>query len=144
MSTIPPYEAIRNLLGTYCQVMDAGDWQGLGELLADAELQDEQGRVIARGATAVTTLWTHMVRLYDGSPRTRHLVTGPVIEVEGDTAVCRSSFAVLQQVEGGPLQSVAAGRYRDTFAATDGRWHFTSRQFFLDQEGDMREHKVDL
>lgn len=144
MSTVPPYEAIRNLLGTYCEVMDAGDWQALGALLAHAELQDEHGRVIARGATAVADLWSRMVRRYDGSPRTRHLVTGPVIEVDGETAVCRSSFAVLQQVMGGPLQLVAAGRYRDTFATTDGRWHFTSRQFFLDQEGDMSRHMVDL
>jgi 3-phenylpropionate/cinnamic acid dioxygenase small subunit len=137
------HEAVRNLLGSYCEAMDAGDWMAFGALFERGELQDERGRVIARGAAAVTDLWTRMVRLHDGSPRTRHLVTGPVIEVDGGTATCRSSFAVLQQVGDGPLQPIAAGRYRDTFSA-DGGWHFTSRQFLLDQEGDLSQHMVDL
>ncbi len=138
------YEQIRNLLGTYCEVMDAGDWEGLGALFADGSLQDEQGRDVARGAEAVTALWTAMVRRYDGSPLTRHLVSGPIIEVDGDNAVCRSSFLALQKPPGGTLIPVAAGRYRDAFACTDGSWHFTTRQFFLDQEGDMTQHMVDL
>jgi ketosteroid isomerase-like protein len=138
------HEAIRNLLGSYCEVMDAGDWDGLGALFAQGALLDDKQREIARGAAAVTALWTAMVRRYDGSPRTRHLVSGPIIEVDGDTATCRSSFLALQQVDGGPLQPLAAGRYRDTFAIMDGRWQFTSRQFFLDQEGDLSQHMVDL
>lgn len=138
------HEAIRNLLGTYCEVMDAGDFTALGEMFADGRLTDERGRQIAAGAEEVTQLWTAMVRLYDGSPRTRHLVTGPVIEVDGSTASCRSSFAVLQHQPSGPLIPVAAGRYRDSFTCTDGRWHFTVRQFFLDQTGDMSMHMVDL
>ncbi len=138
------YEAIRNLLGTYCEVMDAGDFAALGALFADAVMADEKDRQIARGADEVTALWTAMVRLYDGSPCTRHLVTGPVIDVAGDTATCRSSFLVAQKPPGGELKVVAAGRYRDAFACTDGRWHFCRRQFFLDQEGDMTQHMVDL
>jgi 3-phenylpropionate/cinnamic acid dioxygenase small subunit len=142
--SIPPYEAIRNLLGTYCEVMDKGDWDALGGLFAEGVLLDEQGREIARGQQAIAALWTAMVRRYDGSPRTRHLVTGPIIEVDGDTAVCRSSFLALQQPPEGTLIPVAAGRYRDEFACTAGIWHFTSRQFFLEQEGDMTQHMVDL
>lgn len=138
------HEAIRNLLGSYCEVMDAGDWDGLGALFAQGALLDDKEREIARGAAAVTALWTAMVRRYDGSPRTRHLVSGPIIEVDGDTATCRSSFLALQQVDGGSLRPLAAGRYRDTFATMDGRWQFTSRQFFLDQEGDLSQHMVDL
>jgi ketosteroid isomerase-like protein len=138
------HEAVRNLLGTYCEAMDAGDFTALGALFTDARLTDDRGREIARGAEAVTSLWNAMVILYDGSPRTRHLVTGPVIEVDGDTATCRSSFAVLQQVVGGPLLPVAAGRYQDRFACTQGRWHFTERRFHLDQEGDMSQHMRDL
>ena len=140
----PPHEAVRNLLGTYCEVMDAGDFAALGGLFADGVLLDDKGREIARGTDAVTALWTAMVRRYDGSPRTRHLVTGPIIDVDGSRATCRSSFAVLQLPPEGPLMPVAAGRYRDEFACTDGRWHFVSRQFFLDQEGDLSQHMVHL
>lgn len=142
--SVPPYEAIRNLLGTYCEVMDTADWTALGRLFADGHLVDEKGREIARGAEAVTALWSTMVRVYDGSPRTRHLVTGPVITVQEQTALCRSAFTVLQQGEDGVLRIIAAGRYRDTFACTNGTWHFTERQFLLDQEGDMSGHARDL
>ena len=138
------HEEIRNLLGTFCEVMDDADWVGLGRLFADGHLVDEQGREIARGTDAVTALWTAMVRVYDGSPRTRHLVSGPVITVRDDTAMCRSSYAVLQQDLDGSLRTIAAGRYRDTFACSNGTWHFTERQFFLDQEADMSQHTRDL
>ncbi len=142
--TTSAHEQIRNLLGTYCEVMDAGDFDGLGSLFGQARLTDDRGREIARGGPGVTSLWRAMVILYDGSPRTRHLVTGPVITVEGDTAACRSSFTVLQQVADGPLQPIAAGRYCDVFTCTDNTWHFTERQFFLDQEGDVSQHLRDL
>ncbi len=138
------HEEIRNLLGTYCEVMDAADWSGLGRLFAAGRLVDDQGREIARGQDGVTALWTAMVRLYAGSPRTRHLISGPVITLLEGTAVCRSSYAVLQQGSDGALRPIAAGRYRDTFANTDGTWHFTERQFFLDQEADMSQHTRDL
>ena len=85
-----------------------------------------------------------MVHLYDGSPLTRHLVTGPVIDVKDTTATCRSSFLVVQKPPDGDLRLVAAGRYRDAFQVRNGQWRFTERQFFLDQEGDMTQHLVDL
>ena len=92
----------------------------------------------------LTGLWTAMVRLYDGSPCTRHLVSGPIIEIKDTAATCRSSFLVSQKVPGGELRLIAAGRYFDKLHVRNGRWTFTERKFFLDQEGDMSEHLVDL
>jgi 3-phenylpropionate/cinnamic acid dioxygenase small subunit len=138
------HEEIRNLLGRYCQVMDAGDWAGLGALFAHGRLTDEHGNDVAVGARSVEQLYTALVQLYDGSPRTRHLVSGPVIEVAGDGAVCDASFLVVQQVRDAYLQPVAAGRYRDTFAVVEGVWCFTERQFFLEQRGDLTGHLVGL
>ena len=136
------HEDVRNLLGTYCEVMDAGDWAGLGALFAEGRLTDGDGRVVAEGAEAVARLYAGLVVLHDGSPRTRHLTTNPVIEVgeDGDTATCRSSFAVLQQVGDGPLVPVAAGRYRDRFVRRHGAWCFAERAFHLDQVGDTSQH----
>ena len=144
MSSVPPYEAIRNLLGTYCVLIDSGDFEALGELFADGVLLDEKGRVAAEGAEAATALWTAMVRRYDdGTPHTRHTTANPVIDLADDgTAVCRSSFVVFQQLES-TIGVIAAGRYRDTFTSTDGVWRFASRQFFLDQLGDVSQHMVD-
>jgi 3-phenylpropionate/cinnamic acid dioxygenase small subunit len=137
---VDAHEDIRNLLGSYCEVMDAGDWHGLGALFADGVLTDGEGREVARGAVAVAQLYDAMVVLHDGSPRTRHLTTNPVITVDGDEATCRSSFAVLQQVGDGPLVPVAAGRYRDRFVRDDGGWRFAERAFHLDQVGETTQH----
>ena len=138
------HEEIRTLLGTWCELMDAGDWAGLGELFAHGRVVDDRGRLIAAGQEQVTSLWTLMVRLYDGSPCTRHLVSGPIIEIRDTAATCRSSFLVSQKVPGGELRLIAAGRYVDRLNVRNGRWTFTERMFFLDQEGDLSEHLVDL
>jgi len=138
------YEEIRNLLGTFSEIMDAGDWAGLGELFAEGRIVDDRGREIAGGREAITGLWSAMVHLYDGSPCTRHLVSGPVIEVKDTAATCRSSFLLTQKVPNGELVLVAAGRYHDKLNVRNGRWTFTERTFYLDQEGDMSKHLVDL
>src|SRR3954469_9394191 len=123
--------------------MDAGDWSGLGALFADGVLTDGgSGAEVARGTAAVAALYGGMVMLHDGSPRTRHLTTNPVITVDGDDATCRSSFAVLQQVGDGPLAPIAAGRYADRFVRVDGTWRFAVRAFHLDQVGDTSRHLV--
>jgi 3-phenylpropionate/cinnamic acid dioxygenase small subunit len=139
---VSAHEEIRNLLGTYCEVLDAADWAGLGELFAQGRLTDGDGNEVAAGAEAVAGLYAGLVLLHDGSPRTRHHTTNPVITVDGEQATCRSSFAVLQQVGTGPLLPVAAGRYRDRFLRTSGAWHFTERAFSLDQVGDTSQHLV--
>ena len=134
------HEQVRNLLGRYCEAMDAADWDAVGELFGTGALLDGDGGEIARGATAVSALYRAIVRLHDGSPRTRHLTTNPVIDVNGGAAECRSSFLVLQQLPGEPLVPVAAGRYLDRFAVREGDWRFTSRAFLLDQSGDLSGH----
>ena len=50
------HEEIRNLLGAYCELMDAAAWAEVGTLFADAELVGQDGRVVARGAEAVQAL----------------------------------------------------------------------------------------
>jgi len=143
VSQVPPYEAIRNLLGTYCRLIDAGDFDALGELFADAVLLDEKGQVAAKGAKAATALWSAIIRRYDdGTPHTRHSTLNPVIAVDDNgIAECDSSFVVLQQINS-RIEAIAAGRYHDTFAFAEGDWRFTSRQFFLDQLGDVSHHMI--
>jgi 3-phenylpropionate/cinnamic acid dioxygenase small subunit len=104
-------------------------------------LLDEKDRVAAKGAQAATALWTALVKRYDdGTPRTRHTTVNPVIHLAEDgTAECHSSFVVFQQI-GSRIEAIVTGRYRDTFASTDGIWRFTSRQFFLDHLGDVSHH----
>lgn len=135
------HEAIRNLLGRYCELMDAGDFPGLAQLFADATLADEHGNVFATGADEMRTMWERQTHLYDGRPRTRHVTANPVITVDGNSATCTSSYVVFQGTDALPLQPIVTGRYADTFARDgDGRWRFTQRRYAIDHAGDLSHH----
>ena len=84
------HEEIRNLLGSFSEILDAADWKALGALFANGRIVDEKDRQIAAGQEEITGLWTAMVHLYDGSPCTRHLVSGPIIDITDTSATCRS------------------------------------------------------
>ena len=82
------------------------------------------------------------VLLYDGIPRTKHVITNVVIDVdEGQgTAGARSYYTVFQARAELPLQAVIAGRYRDQFARHGGVWHFAERFIHVDLVGDLSLH----
>jgi hypothetical protein len=134
--------AIENLLGEYCERIDAGDFDAVGELFADGVLADEHGTELARGAEAVAGFYAKGTRRHDGSPRTKHLVVNSVVEVDeaAGAGTARSSYVVLQAAEGLPLQPIITGRYRDAFARVDGVWRFTERRFLVDLVGDLSHH----
>jgi 3-phenylpropionate/cinnamic acid dioxygenase small subunit len=133
-------DAIRNLLGTYCELMDAADWPAVGALFAKAELAGPDGTAIASGAEAVQAMYERGTRLHDGSPCTRHLTANSVIEVDGDEATARSSYVVFQATVVLPLQPIISGRYRDEFVREGATWRFARRQFFVDHVGDLSHH----
>jgi len=133
-------DEIRNVLGTYCELMDAADWPGVGRLFADARLVTEDGTAFAEGSAAVQALYENGTKLYDGSPRTRHVTANSIIEVSGDRAEARSSYVVFQAVSGFELQPIITGRYRDEFIRVDGAWRFAQRMFLVDHVRDLSHH----
>jgi hypothetical protein len=135
-------DRIRTLLGQYCERIDAGDFEGVGALFARGCLADEHGNELARGSDAVAAFYAATVRLHDGSPRTKHLVTNTAIEEEdAGMLVARSSYVMLLQlVDGGPLEPTIAGRYVDHFERDGTGWHFFERRFLVDLSGDLSQH----
>src|ERR1700691_5995467 len=102
----PPssYQAIENLIATYAEFVDDGDFAGLGTLLADATFTGSGAPV--SGPDAIEKMFRSMLIVYDdGTPRTKHVTTNIVIEVdeEAGTAVSRAYFTVLQALPGLPL-----------------------------------------
>jgi 3-phenylpropionate/cinnamic acid dioxygenase small subunit len=130
--------AITALVMGYAERLDAGDLAGVGALFADATYGGEGGGY--RGAAAVQAVLAQRVILYDGIPRTKHVTTNLVIELDGDAAAARSYFTVLQAAAGLPLQPIIAGRYHDRFARTAGTWHFIERVIHVDLVGDLSAH----
>jgi hypothetical protein len=133
-------DAIAGLVYTYAERIDAGDFEGVARLFARGSY-GMAGGPAARGAAAVGAA-LGVVKLYDGSPRTKHLTTNLAVEIDdaSATATARSYFTVLQATDTLPLQIILAGRYHDRFARVDGAWHFTERLIHVDLAGELREH----
>jgi SnoaL-like domain len=93
-----------------------------------------------QGAPEILEFLAHR-RLYsDGTPRTKHVLTNVIIEVDGDNANARSYVTVFQQTDALPLQPIACGRYVDRFERVSGEWRFTDRRLAGFLLGDGSAH----
>jgi hypothetical protein len=135
--------AIANLVHRYAECIDSGALEAAAELFRHARVYmgEELGEV---GHETVLALWRKSIVIYpDGTPRTKHVITNPIIEVdeEAGTGSCRTYYTVMQQAGDAPLQAVICGRYHDRFERVDGEWRFSHRDYSLhDLPGDMSRH----
>jgi 3-phenylpropionate/cinnamic acid dioxygenase small subunit len=134
---------ITNLLYHYAELMDAGDLEAVAALFTHARIKTGSDGMV-EGAEPMLALWSAHVKIYpDGTPRTKHLITNPIVEVDetAGTATCRSYYTVIQAAPGTPLQAICAGRYHDGFECVDGAWRFATRDYsMLDLVGDLSRH----
>jgi 3-phenylpropionate/cinnamic acid dioxygenase small subunit len=136
---------IANLIARYAELVDAGEFEGVADLLGDAGVGDGTNPGLLRGRDAIAAMFTATTRRYaDGTPRTKHVTTNLILEVDAEAgeASARSYWTVLQTVEGLPLQPILAGRYHDRFARTGAGWRFTERRYFIDLVGDVSHHML--
>jgi SnoaL-like domain len=103
------YRAIENLIATYAELVDDGDFAGLGTLLAEATFTGSGAPVSS--SEAIEKMFRDMLIVYDdGTPRTKHVTTNIAIEAdeEAGTAVSR----VLHRAAGAARPTAAAHRQR--------------------------------
>jgi len=135
---------VSELIFRYAELIDAGNFEGVAALLATAELTFEGFDTVRRGREEIRATYEASTRRYeDGTPRTKHVVTNVVVDVEPTAIVAssRSYFTVLQAVPGAlALQPVVAGRYRDSFRRVEGIWRFSRRQILVDLTGELGHH----
>jgi 3-phenylpropionate/cinnamic acid dioxygenase small subunit len=135
---------IANLLYRYAECMDSGDFAEAASLFEHARLRVGGGGDGTIDAATMLAIWKSTVILYpDGTPRTKHVITNPIIEVDetAGTASCRSYYTVIQQTDDFPLQTIVTGRYHDRFQRVDGRWRYSFRDYSLmDMIGDVSHH----
>lgn len=137
----PARDEIAALIFAYAERLDAGDFAAVGELFAHARYGAGEARSLS-GPEVARLHEEIVIRYEDGTPRTKHVTTNLQIEVDeaAGTARARSTYVVLQQVPGGPLGPIVAGRYRDRFERADGRWRFAERHIDVDLVGDLSRH----
>lgn len=139
--TISHEQQVLNLLYRYAEYIDSGDLVGASELFRHARIKSTHGEL---GAAEVLALWRDLIIIYpDGTPRTKHVITNPIVEVDeaAGTATIRSYYTVVQQVGDGPLKPITAGRYHDRFERVDGTWRYVWRDYSLhDMPGELGGH----
>ena len=137
--------AITDLVYRYAELIDAGDFDGMGELLDRADFGGANTPKMS-GAKNISGLFAMTTRRFPdhdgpGTPATRHLVLNLIVEIaDGDTAAARSTFCVVQATDRVPLQPIVVGRYFDRFARDNDGWYFTERIADVEMVGDVSDH----
>jgi 3-phenylpropionate/cinnamic acid dioxygenase small subunit len=143
VSAIEDRLAVTELLYRYAELIDAGDFDGVGALLSRATFGGTGPHGVS-GAENIAKLFAMTTRRYPehgNTPRTRHLVLNPIVEISAErTATSRSTFCVVQNTETVPLQPIVVGRYFDAFSCDDSGWYFTERKVEVELVGDVSAH----
>ena len=133
--------AITDLIYRYAELIDAGDFDGVGELLSRADFGGPRTPKVSGAANIAAVFGVTTRRFGDGTPKTRHLVLNLIVEVDGEAATARSTFCVVQATDRIALQPIVVGRYYDRFARDPvGGWHFTERIADVEMVGDVSDH----
>jgi 3-phenylpropionate/cinnamic acid dioxygenase small subunit len=133
-------QQIANLIFRYAELVDDGDFDGVGELFARAGYGMPGALIEGR---AIGDVMRRSVLLHNGAMRTKHVTTNLAIMLNPDTpdaATCRSYFTVMQATDTLPLQPIITGRYSDTLARDEDGWYFTERVIAMEQIGDVSQH----
>ena len=138
-----PGRAIENLIYTYAERMDAGDFSGVAALFDGATYGPAGGPMLS-GCAELEAVLRSMVQLHGRTPATKHVTTNVIVEIDDDGrgARARSYFTVLQALENFPLQVIVAGRYHDRFVRDERGWRFAERVVWMDLTGDLSRHLV--
>ena len=124
---------IQQLFIQYGRYLDAGDFAAYASLFAeDGEiLLGPVGR--AKGPTEIEALMSKT----GGAGNSYHLITGPVVQLDGDRAESEVMWTVLTRDPDGRPHVSMTGRHRDELVRENGRWKFRRRRGYVDIPSKM-------
>jgi SnoaL-like domain len=109
-------DSILQLLYTYNHAIDGGDAERWADTFTADGALNAAGRLFAGR--------DELIRFASGVHGMRHVVTNPVVEVDGDKAAVQAYVLVFR----GPSVSVI-GTYADELVRTPAGWRFVRRDF---------------
>jgi uncharacterized protein (TIGR02246 family) len=124
---------IERLIMDYARHLDDRDLHAYSRLFsADGEWTGNTGH--AKGPDAIQAMLEERLPSNPPppGPTSRHVVSNPVIDVDGDTATASVTWALLRRGEGDEPELALLGHYDDVLAREDGRWRFKSRRAHID------------
>jgi len=131
------YRQISDLMFRYAELFDTGRFDEFAALF-----EHGQWHKAGPGAAATRRWIEDNVRLYDGLPRTKHVTTNVVADVDEDagTATASAYVTIFQALPDFPLQPIFCGRYQDRLTRINGEWRWTERRVLNDLYGDISRH----
>lgn len=123
---------IQRLLIDYGRHLDAGNFEAFGELFADnAELLLGPG-MRATGRDEIRRMMA--TRLQGRVGRVFHLITSPVVNLDGDRATTEVMWTVTvdDSAQPGGVAVTGVGRHRDDLVRDRGRWVILRRRGYQD------------
>ena len=136
-------DEITALVHRYAELLDAGDFDGVVAMFADATWRSDATGTVLRTPDEIRAVYDRIVLYDDGTPKTRHLMNNLTIDlVDGaDEATTRCYYTVLQGGDpGAPIQTILAGRYHDSYERGPRGWRLADRLFIIDLVGDQSRH----
>ena len=137
-------DEITDLIYTYADRIDAGDFEGVGAILGTGSLTFDAALDPISGPDAITKTYEATTRRFaNGTPNTKHVMTNVMVSIDPDEihASSKSYYTVLHALPGEfALQPIIAGRYHDTFQKVNGKWQFLTMHIFVDLVGDLSTH----
>ena len=119
--------AIRRLLADYCHLLDDGRFDEWIALFDEDVVFVVMGNRL-RGRDDVRSFIEPTQQEDD---RGRHMLSEPVIEVDGDTARVATDYVFVSRAN----TILSTGRYLDVMRRAPDRWRFTSREIVF--SGDI-------
>jgi hypothetical protein len=138
--------AIIELIGRLVLVLDARDWDALGQLFTETVYSDRTsllgGEPVTVGVAEFVAGWRQTLEHFDA---VHHLITCHVISLDGDQATCAANMMgthVFTNPSGGPIWTVG-GRHDYQLRRTPDGWRISGLTFTLQwATGNM--HIVEL
>jgi uncharacterized protein (TIGR02246 family) len=126
-------QEIRGLIQAYRRHLDARDLRGYSELFADdGEWHGRTG--YGKGPEGIRQMLEELLPANPPAPgpTSFHVVTEPVIELNGDRATGTMTWALVERDEHDVPQVRLLGHYDDVYVRQHGRWKFGRRLAQLD------------
>jgi polyisoprenoid-binding protein YceI len=120
---------------------DNGRWGDVGAMFADGAWWLSED-VSLHGTQEVCTYLDSTVKLYAGSPRTRHAIGNIRVNVAADrlTAEASSTVVVFQALPGEPPTTLIQAVYHDVLQSSETGWRFKERRATVDGAGQIADH----
>jgi 3-phenylpropionate/cinnamic acid dioxygenase small subunit len=136
-STLEEKEAIRDLLATYCFLLDSGELDKWAELFTEDGTFDVGALGKAQSREGIKEFISR-VRLTTGRVHgIKHCTLNSIISVSGTEARADSYVLVVRDYDR-KVDTAMAGRYEDLLVKQADNWRFKLRKVHLDIAGRVR------